>query len=139
MALKHNTKSMISTIFKNIYFLTKMTKNILLLTVVFFQVFAFAQKKVLDHSDYELWNTVQDEAIAPDGSHVVYSLERGEKDHFLKVHNSKGALVLDYPRGQKGHFTYDSKFMTLTIKAWKDSVIAMKKRKVKKDRLPKDS
>ncbi|WP_350286329.1 prolyl oligopeptidase family serine peptidase [uncultured Croceitalea sp.] len=116
-----------------------MTRSIFLLLLLFFQVVAFGQKKELDHSDYENWSTVQDEAIAPDGSHVIYSLEKGEKDHFLKVQNSKGTLVLDYPRGQKGHFTYDSKFVAFTIKAWKDSVIAMKKSKIKKDKLPKDS
>ncbi|MEO0571429.1 MAG: S9 family peptidase, partial [Bacteroidota bacterium] len=100
---------------------------------------SFGQKKILDHSDYDLWSTVQDEAIAPNGNHVLYSLERGEKDHFLRVQNTKGSFVLEYDRGQKGHFTYDSRYVVFTIKAWKDSVMIMKKRKVKKDKLPKDS
>ncbi|MBS9463965.1 S9 family peptidase [Flagellimonas sp. 389] len=100
---------------------------------------SFAQKKVLDHSDINLWNTVEDEAISPDGSYSLYDLEKGEKDNFLKIQDSKGDFLLEYDRGKEGHFTYDSQYALFTIKPWKDSVVALKKRKVKKDRLPKDS
>ncbi len=116
-----------------------MLKRISLLLMVFVQTLFHAQKKTLDHNDYKLWNTIKDEAIAPDGSHTLYSLERGEKDHFFKVQDAKGNFILEYDRGQKGQFMYDSKYAVFTIKAWKDSVMAMKKRKVKKDKLPKDS
>ena len=61
---------------------TKMTKNFLLLLLVVLQAPLLAQKKVLDHNDYQIWNTVQDELISPDGSHIIYSLEKGEKDSF---------------------------------------------------------
>ena len=100
---------------------------------------SFGQKKVLDHSDYERWSTIKDEALSPDGSHVLYSLEKGEKDHYLKIQDAKGTFVLQYDRGQKGQFTYDSKYAIFTIKPWKDSVVALKKKKVKKEQLPKDS
>jgi len=100
---------------------------------------SFAQKKILDHSAYDLWSTVKDEAISPDGRHVLYSLEKGEKDHFFKVQDDRGNFVLEYDRGQKGHFTHNSQYVVFTIKAWKDSVTALKKRKVKKEKLPKDS
>ena len=116
-----------------------MTQRILLLLFLSVQTLSLAQKKILDHSDYDLWNTVKNEAIAPDGSHVLYSLEKGEKDQFLKVQDAKGNFVLEYDRGQNGQFTYDSQKVVFTIKAWKDSVKAMKKRKVKKGKLPKDS
>lgn len=101
--------------------------------------FSSGQKKILDHDDFGLWSTIEDEAISPDGKHVLYSLEKGEKDHFLKIQDAKGNFVLEYDRGQKGHFTHNSQYVIFTIKAWKDSVAAMKRRKVKKDKLPKDS
>ena len=47
--------------------------------------------------------------------------------------------VFEYDRGSKGMFSYDSRHAFFTIKAWKDSVTAMKSRKVKKKDLPKDS
>ena len=119
--------------------LTNMLKKILFFLVAVLPALSFAQKKVLDHSDYDIWNTVQDEAISPDGSHVLYSLWKGEKDHFLKVQDAKGKFVLEYDRGKEGHFTYDSNYAIFTINAWKDSVMDMQRRKVKKDKLPKDS
>lgn len=116
-----------------------MLRRTFLFTITLITTVVFGQKKILDHSAYDLWNTLKDEAISPDGRHVLYSLEKGEKDHFFKVQDDKGKFVLEYDRGQKGHFTHDSQYAVFTIKAWKDSVMAMKKRKVKKEGLPKDS
>ncbi len=110
-----------------------------LIALTLMTTLSYGQKKILNHSDFDLWSTIKDEAIAPDGNHVLYSLEKGEKDHFFKVQDAKGNFVLEYDRGQKGQFTYDSQYAVFTIKTWKDSVMAMKKRKVKKDKLPKDS
>ncbi len=116
-----------------------MLQRTFLFALTLVTVFSFGQKKILDHSDYALWSTIKDEAISPNGAYVSYSLEKGEKDHFFKLQDAKGNFVLEYDRGQKGHFTHDSQYVVFTIKAWKDSVVAMKKRKIKKDKLPKDS
>ncbi|MBT8323038.1 MAG: hypothetical protein KJO94_06115, partial [Eudoraea sp.] len=98
-----------------------------------------AQKKILDHADFDIWNSIENEVIAADGRFVMYDLERGEADHFLKIHNTDGDLIFSYDRAEQGAFTYDSKYAIFKIKAWKDSVLAMKRRKVKKDKMPKDS
>ncbi len=37
----------------------------------------FSQKKVLDHKDFDIWNTIKNEAISPNGKYVMYSLEKG--------------------------------------------------------------
>ncbi|WP_273274795.1 alpha/beta hydrolase family protein [Maribacter polysiphoniae] len=114
-------------------------KRLFPLFLLLISISVFAQKKALDHSDYALWNTIKGATFAPDGGHVLYSLEKGEKDNFLKVKNSQGKTVFEHERSSKGMFTYDSDYVLFTIKAWKDSVIAMKSRKVKKKDLPKDS
>ncbi|MGB5555390.1 MAG: prolyl oligopeptidase family serine peptidase [Flavobacteriaceae bacterium] len=114
-------------------------KRLVLLIVLLNQTTVFAQKKVLDHSDLELWNSIEGEAISPNGKHVLYSLEKGEKDHFLLLKDAKATTVFNYDRGQNGQFSYDSNYVFFTIKAWTDSVTALKSRKVKKDDLPKDS
>ena len=67
-----------------------MLQRILTLICITIALISYGQKKILDHSDYDLsdydlWNTIKDEAIAPDGSNVLYSLEKGEKDHFFKI------------------------------------------------------
>ena len=98
-----------------------------------------AQKKILDHSDFDIWNTIENEAISTNGKYVMYDLERGEADHFLKLHKANGELIFSHDRAEGGVFTYDSKYALFKIKAWKDSVVEMKRRKVKKNKLPKDS
>ena len=108
-----------------------------LLLVLTFSV--TAQKKVLDHPDLALWNTVENPVISPNGAYVLYSLEQGEKDRFLHLKDAQGQEVFNYDRASKGSFTYDSKFAVFSITAWKDSVLAMKRRKVKKKDMPKDS
>ncbi|MDJ0646870.1 MAG: prolyl oligopeptidase family serine peptidase [Flavobacteriaceae bacterium] len=101
--------------------------------------FSFAQKKILSHSDKEIWNAIKNETLSPNGNYIMYSLERGEKDNFLKIKDSKANSILEYDRGQKGQFSYDSKFAFFTIKPWKDSINELKRKKVKKDKLTKDS
>ena len=114
-------------------------KRLVPLFMLLISVSVFAQKKMLDHSDYAFWNTIEGSTLAPDGAHVLYSLEKGEKDNFLKVKDIGGTTVFEHERSSKGKFTYDSHFVLFTIEAWKDSVTAMKSRKVKKKDLPKDS
>ena len=98
-----------------------------------------AQKKVLDHPDFEIWNTIKSQSISNNGKYVMYSLERGEKDRFLKIKDTKANSIFNYDRVAGGKFTYDSKQAIFTIKAWKDSIVEMKRRKVKKSKMPKDT
>jgi len=114
-------------------------KQTLYIILLFVGVNSFAQKKVLDHPDFEIWNTIKGQSISSNGDFVMYSLEKGEKDNHLKIKDANANLVFDYERSQSGKFTYDSNFAIFTIKAWKDSITEMKRRKVKKDKMPKDT
>jgi dipeptidyl aminopeptidase/acylaminoacyl peptidase len=116
-----------------------MLKHSFLLFVGLMSLSVFAQKKVLDHTDYELWNTIQNPMISSNGSYVLYLLEQGEKDATLMVKDTKGKLIFEHERSKKAAFTYNSDFVLFTITAWKDSIRAMKSRKIKKADLPKDS
>ncbi|MGB5652305.1 MAG: hypothetical protein WBM56_00585, partial [Robiginitalea sp.] len=97
------------------------------------------QKKVLDHSDFEIWNSIENKHLSPDGAFVLYHLEKGEKDQFLKIKHTDGRPAFSYDRARDGQFTNNSKYTLFTIGAWKDSVLALKRRKVKKEDLPGDS
>ncbi len=117
-----------------------MKKTIKISFILFFITYiSFAQKKILDHKDVDIWNVIKNKTISPNGEYVMYSLEKGERDNHLKIKNSKATSVFEHERSEKGKFTYNSKFALFTIKAWKDSVTEMKRRKVKKDKLPKDT
>ncbi len=109
------------------------------LTFLITTMATFAQKKILDHPDFEIWNTIEGESIAPDGNFVLFSLQQGEGDQTLKIKNTKATTVFQYERSEKGQFTHNSNYALFTIKPWRDSVLEMKRRKVKKEDLPKDS
>lgn len=94
---------------------------------------------MLDHADFDIWNTIEGEKISPDGNYILYSLLKGEKDHYFKLKDNKGLQVLEYDRGSKGKFSYDSKFAFFTIKSWQDSLKELRRNKVEEKELPKDS
>ena len=98
-----------------------------------------AQKKILDHPDFDIWNRVRSPKLSAEGDFIMYSIEKGEKDQHIKIKDNQSNLIFDYERSESGELTYDSKFAVFTIKAWKDSIVEMKRRKVKKDKLPKDT
>jgi dipeptidyl aminopeptidase/acylaminoacyl peptidase len=102
-------------------------------------VSSFSQKKVLDHADVDLWNTINNKTISNNGNYIMYSLEKGEKDNHLKIKDKSGRLIFDHERSENGMFTSNSNFAMFTVKAWKDSITEMKRRKVKKDKMPKDT
>jgi len=107
--------------------------------LIFISFYTFAQKKVLDHKDFELWNSIKNQTISSNGDFVMYSLEKGEKDSYLKIKDAKATLVFEHERAEKGQFTYNSEFALFTITPWKDSIKELKRKKVKKEKLPKDS
>lgn len=102
-------------------------------------ILAISQKKVLNHSDIQLWKTINNESIAPNGNFVVYDLEEDNSDSHLILKSADGTTVFEYERASNGQFSYNSNFLMFMVKPWKDSINDMQRRKVKKDKLPKDS
>lgn len=98
-----------------------------------------AQKKIMQHEDKALWNRIRNMNISNSGDYVLYTLDKGEKDQTIHLKTINGDVIMTYPRVKNGRFTYDSKFVLFTVNAWKDSIKEMKRRKVKKKELPKDS
>lgn len=99
----------------------------------------FAQKKILDHKDFEIWNTIASSGITKDGNHVLYTLVKGEKDSHLKLKTADGTLAFEHERSERGRFTDDDGFVIFTIKPWEDELKELKRKKTKKNKLPKDT
>jgi dipeptidyl aminopeptidase/acylaminoacyl peptidase len=114
-------------------------KHYLTLLFILSAFASHAQKKVLDHADFDIWNTIENESISATGDYVMYALEKGERDNTLKIKTGDGKLIFEHERSVPKGFTYDGTYAIFTIEAWQDSVREMKRRKVKKDDLPKDS
>jgi len=98
-----------------------------------------AQKKVMQQEDKALWNHIKNVNISNSGDYVLYALEKGEKDQTITLLDANRKEIMSHERSKNGKFSFDSKHLIFTVTAWKDSVKEMKRRKVKKKDLPKDT
>ena len=100
---------------------------------------AFAQKKVMQNEDKALWNRIRSVNISNSGDYVLYSLEKGEKDQTIQLLKINGEQIMTHERSKGGQLSYNSEYAIFKVNAWKDSITEMKRRKVKKKDLPKDT
>lgn len=115
-----------------------MKKNLLF----FFSLLAvagFAQKKPLDHSVYDGWQSITERAITSDGKYVTYAVNPQEGDGVLYIKSSDGSYTKEIARGYGAVITEDNRYVICRIKpAFKDTRDARIKKK-KPDEMPKDS
>ena len=90
-------------------------KKLFTLIFIFTCFNSFTQKKILDHSDFDIWNRIQSPQIASKGNHILYSIQTGEKDSKLMLKDKQGNLIFHHDRSENGVFTYDSKFALFKI------------------------
>lgn len=96
-------------------------------------------KKPLDHSTYDTWRTIHNVKITNDGDWIIYQLQPGMGDPTLKLYNKAGVEQGSYERSKSAAFSWGGDYLVWKITAPLDSVKAMRRRKVKKDDLPKDT
>jgi dienelactone hydrolase len=112
---------------------------ILLLCVYHLPV--FAQKKPLDHSVYDDWQSIGQKLISNDGKWVAYTIDVQEGDNQLVVQSTTAEPMYKkvVPRGYNAVITQDSRFVIFRIKPHYKDLRAATRRKAKSDDLPKDS
>ncbi|GGH57854.1 dipeptidyl aminopeptidase/acylaminoacyl peptidase [Filimonas zeae] len=100
---------------------------------------ALAQKKPLDHTVYDGWQSIAEKQISNNGKYVVYTVVPQEGDGNLVVQLADGGKLLELPRGYAAKFTDDNSFLICKIKPlFKDTRDARIKKK-KPEEMPKDS
>ena len=117
-----------------------MSHHRLTLILLLVSTISFAQKKPLDHSVYDSWQSIGERMISPDGQWVVYTVTPQEGDADLFIQSADGnAYKKQVPRGYNAVITEDSRFVVFKIKPpYKDTREARIKKKKPED-LPKDS
>ena len=70
----------------------RMKKFAIILLIISLNI--HGQKKVLDHKDFDIWNRIQNSQISSNGDFIMYSLQRGEEDSFLKIKDKNANLIL---------------------------------------------
>jgi len=114
-------------------------KYFLMVIGLVFMLHGHAQKKELDHTVYDTWQSVREITYQPQGLFISYSIQPQEGDGFLVIRNNQTKLEIIIERGTQPQFTEDGQFLIATIKAKFADTRQAKIDKKKTDEMPKDS
>lgn len=114
-------------------------KPLILCTFLLIINFFSAQKKPLDHSVYDAWESVGSRLISNDGKWLGYYVDAQEGDGNLYLYSTINKTQQKFSRASKLFLTSDSKFAIFTVKPFYKDIKAVKDKKLKKDKLAKDS
>src|SRR5882757_2595701 len=116
-----------------------MKSGLFVLSLTFLTFFAHSQKKLLDPSVYDKWESIGERILSHDGKWLVYTITPQEGDARLVIRGTASDYVKEVPRGTEATITEDGKFVVFLIHPFfKDSREA-KIRKRTPDQSPKDS
>ena len=123
-----------------------MTPSISVATTSFFFILAFQclqaqnlSKKQLEHEQLVSWNKILQPHISNDGNYVTYALKAEEGDANLKIYDVRRNQTTSFARSEKAQISEDSKFVVFITRPPEDTLKNQRRRKVKKDELPKDT
>lgn len=98
------------------------------------------EKKVLNHTNYDSWKSIdKDFIISHNGKFISYVISPQIGDSYLYIYDVANGKLDSIPRGKTPQFSVENDFIVFNVKAQNDSIRALKLKKTKKDKLPKDS
>jgi len=106
---------------------------------LFFVSMSLAQKKPLDHSVYDGWQSIGERAISNDGKFVVYAVNPQEGDGSLFIQATDHSFKKEIPRGYNATISEDNKFVVFRIRPLFKDVRDARIKKKKPEEMPKDS
>lgn len=95
--------------------------------------------KTLDHSDFLIWNTLQQAQLSPDGSFASYRIVPGEGDPALMIYDSRDSSTMRIPRVSKSQFDYDANILFGLITPSRDTLRSLERKKKDKKEWPCDT
>ncbi|SFJ49730.1 Prolyl oligopeptidase family protein [Myroides guanonis] len=110
-----------------------------LLALCFNTSSGYGQKKSLDHSVYDSWQSIGDKKLSNNGSFLLYSVNVQEGDKTLFIESINKGFKEQINRGEQAVFTSDSKFLVFSIKPFYKDQKAVKAKKMKDSELVKDT
>ena len=91
-------------------------KRLFSLLGLFISFMSFGQKKVLDHSVYDSWQSIREVVYQPQGKFVSYVIAPQEGDAILVINNRSNNNEIRIQRGALAQFTEDGRFLIAKIK-----------------------
>ena len=114
-------------------------KRILTLCFILLTLTVNAQKKPLDHSVYDQWQSIKDVVISNDGTWLTYTIAPQEGDGQLIIQHLKNGQKIKIERGTQLQFTENSNFVIAKIKPTFNETRQAKIAKKKPEEMPKDT
>src|SRR6056297_556550 len=96
-------------------------------------------RRPLEHRDYDLWNTMSQSALSPDGKWVVYGVQSGSIDGEATLHIQNLATASEYviQRAAGVQLTADSRYAVYRITPERKLLKQLRKEKKNSAELPK--
>jgi len=102
--------------------------------------YVFAQKKALDHSVYDGWQSIGERLISSDGKWVVYTVTPQEGDADLFIQSTDGNNYRkQISRGYNAVITEDSRFVIFKVRPLYKETREARIKKKKPEDMPRDS
>ncbi len=115
-------------------------RKLLLFSLPFFYCFyGMAQKKPLDHTVYDGWQSIGERMISNNGQWVVYTINVQQGDNELVIQSSDAKYKKIIPRGYNALITEDSRFVIFKIKPFYKETREARIKKKRPDEMPRDS
>ena len=114
-------------------------KFLFIVCTLFLTFLANAEKKPLDHSVYDLWESIAQVSISNDGLYATYQVAPYEGDSILYVTNLKTQATMRIDRGYNALITDDSRYIVFQIKPTQSEKKEARKKKKPADEQPVDS
>ncbi|MFT6337191.1 MAG: dipeptidyl aminopeptidase/acylaminoacyl peptidase [Halioglobus sp.] len=96
-------------------------------------------KKEMTPDTYLEWNRIKSEKISNNGDWVKYHLQSEKGDKTLKIYNTRAETTYTFDRVKESDIDGDSKYVIFTMAPAYDKVRALKRKKVEKEDMPKDT
>ncbi|TKC06033.1 alpha/beta hydrolase family protein [Pedobacter frigoris] len=109
------------------------------LTLLLVASLTFAQKKPLNHTVYDSWESIASKKLSNNGVWAGHGISQQEGDGTLYLNNLTSGAKIKVNRAENVQFSPDSKFAVFSIKPFYATIRQAKIKKKKPDEMTKDS
>jgi len=111
----------------------------IVLLFLFSPFLLICQSKKMTPEVYELWNKIEDPQLSTHGNWASYLLTNEAGGSIGHIYNTRTGESFTFPRAKDLKLDIEEGFVAMSITASVDTIKAMKRRKVKKKKMPKDT
>lgn len=116
-----------------------MQANITILLLLLLPLVVISQKKTMSKDTYKEWNKISKEQLSDKGQWVTYLITNENDKSDLHLYNTETGLTQSYNQASTAEFSYGDTHLLFMLHPNPDTLKALKRKKTKKAKLPKDT